>query len=84
MTPRRLRTILGGLDDRSEFVIAGGLGELEQTGDTLLADWRAAAADAEAAYTEWRRRRDRDSYATYVACADRADAAQDALAARAR
>jgi hypothetical protein len=83
MTPKRLRSMLDGLDDLSEFVLAGPLELVEQTGDALLADWRAAASEADAAYANWRRRRDRDSYATYRACADRADAAQDALAARA-
>jgi hypothetical protein len=46
-----------------------------------LAAWRAAADDARAAYAEWRRCRDRDSYAVYRACADRADAAQAVVAA---
>jgi acyl-CoA reductase-like NAD-dependent aldehyde dehydrogenase len=83
MTPKRLRSILDGLDDLSEFVLAASLELVEETGDLLLADWRAAASEADAAYAEWRRRRDRASYAIYRACADRADAAQDALAARA-
>lgn len=65
------------------FVVAAPAVELEGTRDAIVADWRAAAADANAAYAEWRRRRTRDSYAIYRACADRADAAQDALAARA-
>jgi hypothetical protein len=57
---------------------------LDETADLLLADWRAAASEAEAAYAEWCRQRDRASYAAYRACADRADAAQDALSARGR
>jgi hypothetical protein len=49
--------------------------------DALLDSWHAAASEARASYAEWRRRRDAESYAAYRACADRADAAQDALAA---
>jgi hypothetical protein len=82
MTSKRLRTILDELEDPTEFVFAAPLGELEETGDVLFTGWRLAARDADAAYGEWRRRRDCDSYARYRACADRADAAQDALAVR--
>jgi hypothetical protein len=46
--------------------------------DPLL-DWRLAERDAADAYAYWRRSKDADSYAVYRACADRADAAQDAL-----
>lgn len=45
----------------------------------LLEGWFRAEADAREAYALWTRRRDRDSYAVYRACADRADAAQDEL-----
>jgi hypothetical protein len=51
--------------------------------DPLLATWTEAEADARAAYDIWRLDRERDSYVAYRACADRADAAQDALALRA-
>ena len=71
-----------GLEDLNEFVLAQ-LVDIEEAEDTLLAYWRRAAWDADAAYAEWRRHRDRHSYLVYRACADRADAAQDALAARA-
>jgi hypothetical protein len=84
MNPQRIRRILNGFEDLSDVVVAGPLGDMELTADFLLADWRLAASDADAAYAEWRHRRDRDSYATYRACADRADAAQDALAASSR
>jgi hypothetical protein len=53
------------------------------TEDPLLAGWAEAEADARAAYEAWRLDRERDSYVAYRACADRADAAQDALAQRA-
>jgi hypothetical protein len=46
----------------------------------LLACWFRAEAEARTAYDEWARSRDADSYAAYRASADRADAAQDALA----
>lgn len=82
MNPRRLRTALDGLQDLNEFVLAQ-IVEIEETEDAMLADWRLAARDADVAYAEWRRNRNRDSYAVYRACADRADAAQDALARRA-
>jgi hypothetical protein len=47
---------------------------------TLLDAWSVASRDAQRAYEEWSKRRDEASYAAYRACADRADAAQDALA----
>ena len=50
----------------------------------LLEGWSRAEAEARDAYAHWRRRRDSESYAVYRACADRADAAQDALAQRER
>lgn len=46
----------------------------------LLDDWVRAEAEARRTYAYWTSRRDADSYAVYRACADRADAAQDALA----
>ena len=49
--------------------------------DPVLGAWTEAEADARAAYDAWRLNRERDSYVAYRACADRADAAQDALAA---
>ncbi len=50
--------------------------------DALVDRWRTAASQSAAAYAEWRRLRDEASYAAYRASADRADAAQDELAAR--
>jgi hypothetical protein len=80
MTPKHLQRILEPLDERSEFAV-GTVGTLGPT-DALLTTWRAAAADAREAYADWHRRRDRESFAVYRAFADRADAAQDALALR--
>jgi len=47
--------------------------------DPLKGAWVAAAARARDAYADWRSTRDGTTYAAYVAAADQADAAQDAL-----
>jgi hypothetical protein len=49
--------------------------------DELYFAWRAASAEADAAYAAWTARPDRDRYARYVAATDRADAAAEQLAA---
>ncbi len=41
--------------------------------------WRAAQAEAAAAYEHWRQVRGQDAYAVYRASQDRADAAQTVL-----
>jgi hypothetical protein len=74
MSPHQLFT---DLYDLAELVLGGPVD------DPLEAAWIEAEADARAAYEAWRLDRDRDSYVAYRACADRADAAQDALALRA-
>jgi hypothetical protein len=48
--------------------------------DQLTDSWRAARAEAGAAYVYWSQLLTRESYAVYRAAQDRADAAQDALA----
>jgi len=48
--------------------------------DELLAMWSAAEVEAVDAYRVWRETRTGYAYATYVAAADRASAAQDTLA----
>jgi hypothetical protein len=48
--------------------------------DELTDAWRAARADARAAYLYWSELLTRESYAVYRAAQDRADAAHDALA----
>ena len=50
-------------------------------GDVALAVWRAAESEAVEMYSEWQRRGGAGPYAAYVAAADRADAAADALCA---
>jgi hypothetical protein len=81
MTPKRLRDLLECLDDAEKHLVLGEVAELE---DPLVSAWRRASAQTADAYAVWRRRRDGDSYAVYRACADRADAAQSALATQAR
>jgi hypothetical protein len=47
--------------------------------EELTFSWRRAQTEATAAYDEWRRARNHETYAIYRAAQDRADAAQDAL-----
>jgi hypothetical protein len=49
--------------------------------DELYALWTIARAEANLAYDAWRAAPGRDAYAAYRAAEDRADAAQDGLAA---
>lgn len=49
--------------------------------DPLTASWLDAEADAIAAYEQWSFEGGEEPYAVYLAYADQADAAQDALAA---
>jgi hypothetical protein len=84
MTPKRLRSLVDGLDHLEELVDGQPYIDSGDPCDVLLDAWRSAEAAAVSAYAEWRQRRDSAAYAVYRALADRADAAQDALAARAR
>jgi hypothetical protein len=52
--------------------------------DELADAWRAAQAEAAAAYEHWRATPGTVAFAVYRAAQDRADQAQDALAERAR
>ena len=56
-------------------------GRFQRTITELQALWSVACAEANIAYDEWRARPSRDAYIAYRAAEDRADAAQDALAA---
>ena len=75
MTTSDLHMVLQGIEPHGEWVS----GSLDGRDPVEIA-WRRARREAEEAYECWRRRRDTVSYASYRACADRADAAQDALA----
>jgi len=74
MSERRLHQLLERLDSLDELIFRA------PPQDPLMASWLEAELDARDAYEHWRRSRDPESYAVYRACADRADAAQDALA----
>ena len=76
MNSDQLRDFLAELDGDETFVLA------PVTIDSLISCGEIAAAEAEEAYAHWRRAKDLEAYALYRACADRADAAQDALADR--
>lgn len=49
--------------------------------DELYIAWREASAEADIAFTAWKRFPDHDRYAVYVAATDQADAAAIHLAA---
>ena len=77
MAFEKLRQLLDPADEEPA-------GPGEQPGDDpLTASWREAARAARDAYDEWLELRDHASSVRYLAAADRADAAQDALAGRA-
>jgi hypothetical protein len=75
MTVRQLHNFLRGLDTHEVVVARRG-----RDGDVLKAVWRAAQDEADDAYALWQELRGADAYLLYRACADRADAALDALA----
>jgi hypothetical protein len=52
--------------------------------EPLETTWHEATRAARSAWEHWKREQSVDAYAVYRAFADQADAAQDALAARAR
>lgn len=84
MTTRELRQLLEHVEDTREIVLREPEAPDEQWRlDELRVVWSAARAEANLAYDAWRARRGRDAYAVYRAAEDRADAAEDALAAEA-
>ena len=68
------------LQDLGEYVVPCPLYARDARARPEMVAWRLAAGEARAAYADWRRRRDAESYTVYRACADRADAAQAVLA----
>lgn len=74
MNSKTLKEFLAELDGGETFVLA------PDSADTLLACWEDAAGEAREAYVHWRADKSLEAYALYRAAADRADAAQDALA----
>ena len=84
MSIRELRRLLEGLEDTHELVLQGPRGRGPARGSVeLRAAWAAARAEAQRAYEAWRAGGGAAAYAVYRAGADRADAAQDALASAA-
>lgn len=79
MDPERLNELL---EDSEEIVFLGTLDT--PTHDPLKGAWVAAAACAREAYIAWRQTRTAETHGAYIAAADQADAAQDALARRHR
>jgi hypothetical protein len=77
-----MRAFLHGLRDLGDYVVPSGVAAAEPGVRPEVVAWRLAANEARAAYAEWRRLRDDESYAVYRACADREDAAQAAVAPR--
>lgn len=76
MTPKQLSETAFAVD------AGGGPVTLASRVDVLAVRWAAAAAEARAAYELWCGDPSAEGYSLYRAAADRADAAQDALAAR--
>jgi hypothetical protein len=79
MVTRQLLDVLDEIPDTGEIVIC--VAELPDV-DELLEAWRGARAEANAALDCWRDEPTRTSFSVFRAAEDRADAAEDALAAR--
>ena len=79
MSARQLQVALDGIADTGEIVIRP---YLRVSGDELVQAWREARAEASGALAAWRTLRSREAFVAYRAAEDRADAAQDTLAAR--
>ena len=82
MTPKPLLKRLTELSSNGEVVLTPDAGAGDST--ALLARWAIATAEANDAYENWQGERNLEAYALYRAAADRADAAQDALASHSR
>jgi hypothetical protein len=82
MAPDRIRSWFETLYDAGELVVAGGHADASPH-QPLRWIWAAAEVEAILAYEHWRETGGRLAYAVYLAAAQRADAAQDALAAAA-
>jgi hypothetical protein len=82
MSSERLQVCFQALRSTGELVLTSSFDELLDE-DPLRCAWAAAEADAALAYDAWQDRHDGHAFAVYRAAADRAAAAQDALAAAA-
>jgi hypothetical protein len=83
MSSERLQTCFQALRFSGELVLTSAFADTLDD-DPLRCAWAAAEADAAQAYDAWRSTPDWRSFAVYRAAADRAGAAQDALAAFSR
>lgn len=70
--------------EKRDFLITGSSTRDYTLLEELSAARRSAQAEADGAYQRWSRRPTEEAYAAYRAAQDRADAAQDQLAAWAR
>ncbi len=75
MSVGEIKELLEHIEDTHELVLRPA------EGDELVAVWRAARSEANAALRAWRVTRGSESYAVYRAAEDRADAAEASLIA---
>jgi hypothetical protein len=80
MSPESLQVCFQALQSTGELVLTSAFADTPG-GDPLHGAWAAAEADAALAYQAWQQASDGRAFTVYRAAADRADAAQDALAA---
>lgn len=80
MDSQQLYDLLADVPDTREIVIRPRTRAAEADG--LLDAWRAAREEANASLDAWRSSPGRVSFSVFRAAEDRADAAEDALAAR--
>ena len=82
MSAKDLKELLADVEDTRELVLpaVGPRSRHDWRVEELYLVWSAADEEATDAYRAWRARPGRDAYLVYRAAADRADAAQVALA----
>ena len=80
MSPESLQVCFQALQSTGELVLTSAFADTPG-GDPLHGAWAAAEDDAALAYDAWQQMRDKGAFAVYRAAADRAAAAQGALAA---
>ena len=84
MSAKDLKDLLERVEDTHELVLRQTSAPLRAgQADALFVAWSAARAEANLAYDAWVENPSRAMYAVYRAAEDRADAAEDALAAAA-
>jgi hypothetical protein len=82
-TEDEIRALLAHVDETTEPLLAAGA-DRNRGLDQLDHDWQLARRHGTLAYERWRHSPGSEAYTTSRAAQDRADAAQDALARRAR